>query len=138
MLILGGLNEGSWPQAAGNDPWFSRPMRKTLGLEQPERSIGLAAHDFAMLASSPRVLLTRALKADGAPTIPSRWLQRLAQLTGGLGLSDLLAEGQSYARLAAQLMDVPQGPRLPRPKPTPPVDVRPRRLPVTEIDTWLR
>ena len=29
------------------DPWFSRPMRETLGLEQPERGIGLAAHDFA-------------------------------------------------------------------------------------------
>ena len=138
LMVLGGLNEGSWPQSAGNDPWFSRPMRKTLGLEQPERGIGLSAHDFAMLAAAPCVLLTRALKADGAPTIPSRWLQRLAQLSRGLGLSDLLAEGQSYTRLAAQLMDVPQGPRLPRPKPTPPVDVRPHRLSVTEIETWLR
>jgi ATP-dependent helicase/nuclease subunit B len=113
-------------------------MRNMLGLEQPERSIGLSAHDFAMLAAGPRVLLTRALKADGAPTIPSRWLQRLAQLTRGLGAQDLLAEGQRYAELAAQLMDVPQGPRLPRPKPMPPVDTRPRRLSVTEIETWLR
>ena len=81
LTILGGLNEGTWPRRAGADPWFSRPMRATLGLEQPERSIGLAAHDFAMLAAGPRVLLTRALKADGAPTIASRWLQRLTQLT---------------------------------------------------------
>ncbi len=138
VLVLGGLNEGSWPRAAGNDPWFSRPMRKTLGLEQPERSIGLSAHDFAMLAAGPRVLLSRALKADGAPTIPSRWLQRLAQLTRGLGLDDLLAEGQGYVEFAGRLMDVPQGPRLPRPKPTPPVEARPRRLSVTEIETWLR
>jgi len=28
--------------------------------------------------------------------------------------------------------------RLPRPRPTPPVDTRPRRLSVTEIETWLR
>jgi len=138
LMVLGGLNEGSWPQAAGHDPWFSRPMRTKLGLEQPERAIGLSAHDFSMLAAGPRVLLTRAMKADGAPTIPSRWLQRLAQLTRGLGLSDLLADGQIYAELAAQLMDVPQGPRLPRPKPTPPVETRPRRLSVTEIETWLR
>ena len=67
LTILGGLNEGSWPGATSADPWFSRPMRATLGLEQPERSIGLAAHDFAVLAAGPCVLLTRSLKADGAP-----------------------------------------------------------------------
>jgi ATP-dependent helicase/nuclease subunit B len=137
-IVLGGLNEGSWPQSTGADPWFSRPMRATLGLEQPERSIGLSAHDFAMLAAGPDVLLTRALKADGAPTIASRWLQRLEQLTHGLGLEDELAPSCDYAGLAARMMDVPQGPRLPRPAPTPPVEDRPRRLSVTEIETWLR
>ena len=60
-------------------------MRARLGLEQPERAIGLSAHDFAMLAAGPRVVLTRALKAEGAPTVASRWLQRLQQLTRGLG-----------------------------------------------------
>jgi ATP-dependent helicase/nuclease subunit B len=89
LTVLGGLNEGTWPQGAGTDPWFSRPMRASLGLEQPERSIGLSAHDFAILASGPQVLLTRALKADGAPTIASRWLQRLEQLV--LGLDPMLA-----------------------------------------------
>ena len=139
LTVLGGLNEGTWPQAAGSDPWFSRPMRATLGLEQPERSIGLSAHDFAMLAAGPQVLLTRALKADGTPTIASRWLQRLTQLTGGLELEDALAPKLRLCpALAAQLMDVPQGPRLPRPAPTPPVETRPRRLSVTEIETWLR
>jgi len=138
LTVLGGLNEGAWPQAAGSDPWFSRPMRATLGLEQPERSIGLSAHDFAMLAAGPQVLLTRALKAEGAPTIASRWLQRLQQLTRGLGLEESLTPKTDYARLAARLMDVPQGPRPPRPAPTPPVESRPRRLSVTEIETWLR
>jgi ATP-dependent helicase/nuclease subunit B len=138
LTILGGLNEGAWPAGTRADPWFSRPMRATLGLEQPERAIGLAAHDFAMLAASPRVLLTRALKADGAPTIASRWLQRLEQLTRGLGLNDALKPACDYAQLAARLMDVPPAPRLPRPAPTPPVSSRPRKLSVTEIETWLR
>jgi ATP-dependent helicase/nuclease subunit B len=138
LIILGGLNEGSWPQGAQSDPWFSRPMRASLGLEQPERGIGLSAHDFAMLAAGPCVLLTRALKAEGAPTIASRWLQRLEQLTRGLQLHPALTSKLDYARLAARLMDVPQGPRLPRPAPTPPVETRPRKLSVTEIETWLR
>jgi len=132
------LNEGAWPRSAGADPWFSRPMRKTLGLEQPERGIGLSAHDFAMLAAGPCVLLTRALKVDGAPTTASRWLQRLEQLTRGLKLEAELATQPDYARLAAQMTEVPQGPRLPRPAPKPPVEVRPKRLSVTEIETWLR
>jgi ATP-dependent helicase/nuclease subunit B len=138
LTILGGLNEGSWPQGAGADPWFSRPMRASLGLEQPERSIGLSAHDFAMLAAGPSVLMTRALKADGAPTIASRWLQRLEQLTRGLGLEAALAPDCDYSRLAARMMDVPQAERLPRPAPRPPVALRPSRLSVTEIETWLR
>jgi ATP-dependent helicase/nuclease subunit B len=138
LIVLGGLNEGAWPQGAGADPWFSRPMRASLGLEQPERSIGLSAHDFAMLAAGPRVLLTRALKTEGTPTIASRWLQRLQQLTDGLGLEDALAPKLDYAGLAARLMDVPQSERLKRPAPTPPVEVRPRKLSVTEIETWLR
>ncbi len=138
LTILGGLNEGTWPQGAGTDPWFSRPMRATLGLEQPERSIGLSAHDFAMLAAGPDVLLTRSLKAEGTPTIASRWLQRLQQLTQGLDLKATLAPRQDYAALAALVLDIKQEERLKRPAPTPDVRLRPRRLSVTEIETWLR
>jgi ATP-dependent helicase/nuclease subunit B len=147
LTILGGLNEGSWPGATSADPWFSRPMRATLGLEQPERSIGLAAHDFAMLAAGPCVLLTRSLKADGTPTVASRWLQRLTQLLLGLDKSppeekpvieEILTPATDYAALAARLVDVPLGPRLERPAPRPPVEVRPKKLSVTEIETWLR
>jgi len=138
LTILGGLNEDAWPESPGADPWFSRPMRKELGLEQPERGIGLAAHDFAMLAAGPEVILTRALKAEGAPTVPSRWLQRLTQLTRGLKLEARLKPPMDMARLAARLMTAPPAPRLARPRPTPPVAARPRRLSVTEIETWLR
>ena len=138
LTILGGLNEGSWPASATADPWFSRPMRKSLGLEQPERGIGLSAHDFAMLAAGPCVLLTRALKADGAPTLPSRWLQRLEQLTHGLKLDAQLVPSHDYAQLAARMVEVPRTKPIARPAPRPPVAARPRRLSVTEIETWLR
>lgn len=138
LTILGGLNEGSWPASATADPWFSRPMRKSLGLEQPERGIGLSAHDFAMLAAGPCVLLTRALKADGAPTIASRWLQRLEQLTRGLKLDTELNPPCDYAQIAARMVEVPRTKPIARPAPKPPVAARPRRLSVTEIETWLR
>ncbi len=138
LVVLGGLNEGTWPQAAAADPWFSRPMREALGLEQPERAIGLAAHDFATLAAGPDVLLTRAMKQDGAPTIASRWLQRLTQLTGGLGLANRLAPAKDYIAVHARLEEPKPAPRMKRPAPAPPVEARPRALSVTEIETWLR
>jgi ATP-dependent helicase/nuclease subunit B len=135
LTILGGLNEGTWPAATSADPWFSRPMREKLGLEQPERSIGLAAHDFAMLAAGRDVLITRAAKVEGAPTIASRWLQRMLQLTAGLGLT--IAEGP-FARDARRLAHVQALEQARPPMPKPPTEARPRRLSVTEIETWLR
>jgi ATP-dependent helicase/nuclease subunit B len=141
VVVLGGLNEGTWPASVAADPWLSRPMRETLGLASPERAIGLAAHDFSMLAAGRRVFLTRALKADGAPTVASRWLQRLKQLTDGLDLEldrGAIDDKATYVGCAAAL-EVPDA-YVPenRPEPAPPVGMRPRTLSVTEIETWLR
>jgi ATP-dependent helicase/nuclease subunit B len=139
VTILGGLNEGAWPRAAATDPWLSRPMREKLGLEQPERAIGLSAHDFAALASGPHVVLTRAQKAEGSPTIPSRWLQRLKQLTHGLGIGGRLSTATRYENWARELSEPAMAAqRMTPPRPKPPIAQRPRKLSVTEIETWLR
>ena len=137
-LVLSGLNEGTWPRAAGADPWFSRPMRRAIGLEQPERSIGQAAHDFSMLAAGKRVVLTRALKSEGVPTVASRWLQRLQQLSNGLDLKTALTPARDYVSIAKSLGDPGQPQRMKRPAPAPPVEARPRELSVTDIETWVR
>ncbi len=90
------------------------------------------------LAAAPRVFLTRALKADGAPTVPSRWLQRLIQLTGGLKLDKQLHDDEHYAALARELNAPIRAARMKKPRPRPPVEARPRGLSVTEIEKWLR
>src|ERR1043165_2639276 len=77
LMILGGLNEGTWPGDPAVDPWLSRPMRTAFGLPAPERRIGQAAHDFAQAFAAPEVVLTRAQRVEGTPTVPSRWLLRL-------------------------------------------------------------
>jgi ATP-dependent helicase/nuclease subunit B len=138
LVVLGGLNEGSWPVHATDDPWFSRPIRRVLGLEQPERAIGLSAHDFVNLASGPRVVLTRALKAEGTPTVASRWIQRLEQLTKGLKIDDLLEPAPHYGKIAAALCEPGETRPAKPPCPCPPVAARPRKLSVTEIETWVR
>ena len=85
LVILGGLNEGSWPAFASPDPWLSRPMRRALGLQSPERLIGLSAHDFQQAACNQRVILSRALRDGDAPSVASRWLTRLENLLMGIG-----------------------------------------------------
>ena len=59
VLILAGMNEGSWPALAEIDPWLNRKMRKEAGLLSPERRIGLSAHDYQQSVCSSNVLITR-------------------------------------------------------------------------------
>jgi ATP-dependent helicase/nuclease subunit B len=73
-VVLGSLNEASWPPDARSDAWLSRPMRHSLGLDLPERRISLSAHDFAQLVGAREVIMSRATKAEGAPTVASRFL----------------------------------------------------------------
>ncbi|EME68130.1 hypothetical protein H261_20043 [Paramagnetospirillum caucaseum] len=137
LLILGGLNEGTWPAPPEADPWMSRPMRAAFGLAPPERRIGLAAHDFAQGFAAPRVVLSRSLRVDGTPTVPSRWLMRLDAVMKGCGL-DFAEDGGQWLDWHA-LLDRPGSWKRPEiPAPAPPVAARPRRLSVTEIETWMR
>jgi ATP-dependent helicase/nuclease subunit B len=139
VLILSGLNEGTWPDAGDPGPWLSRPMRASLGLPPPERRIGLATHDFSQAVAAPRVYLTRSSKIEGAPSVPSRWLLRLEALLKGLGLADHLAQGAAPWLAWARSLDRPEEVRpLEAPAPRPPLAARPRRLPVTAIETWRR
>lgn len=142
-VILAGLNEGVWPAGLGADPWLSRGMRIAAELGAPERRYGLAAHDFAQLAAAPDVILTRAGKADGAPTVASRWVWRLKTLASGAlgeaGSEAALAPKTDYLALARVLDETGRAPvPAPRPAPSPPVAERPRKLSITEIRTWVR
>jgi ATP-dependent helicase/nuclease subunit B len=137
-VVLGGLVEGVWPPETRNDAWLSRPMRRTLGLDLPERRISLSAHDFAQLLGMKDVVLTHAAKLAGAPTVPSRFLQRLAAVVGEPRWKDLLARGQRYLDLAASLDRPARVAPARRPEPKPPREARPVALSVTEIEHWLR
>ncbi len=138
LLVLGGLNEATWPPETRSDPWLSRPMRAKLGLDPPERRIGLSAHDFAQSLGAPEIVLTRAAKLAGAPTVTSRFVQRIAALAGKERWKEVLARGNRTLDLARAL-DAPASVKAAeRPAPTPPVAARPSRLSVTAIEDWLR
>lgn len=146
LVILGGLNDGTWPQLPPPDPWLNRQMRLRAGLLLPERGIGLSAHDFQQSIAAPEVVLTRATRTDEAECIPSRWLNRLLNLMAGLparngpqALAAMRARGGDWLALARAL-DQPEAAvaRSPRPSPCPPVSDRPRELSVTRIEALIR
>ena len=139
LVILGGLTEGVWPADVSFEPWLSRPMRAALGLSSPERQVGLAAHDFAQLAASPEVVLSRADKVEGKPAVPSRWWLRLENLLKGSGLPTVEDLTLSHAHWARKL-DVPENgaQAVEPPAPKPPIEARPRKLSVTQVQNWLR
>ncbi|MDX2222001.1 MAG: double-strand break repair protein AddB [Rhodospirillaceae bacterium] len=142
-IVLGGLNEGTWPAKPAPDPWMSRPMRKDFGLPSPERRIGLAAHDIAQALCAPQVVLTRAAKVDGTPTVPSRWLMRLEQAVAATGLGPTwnAARAQASSRWlgwSEALVRVDAAAPMPAPAPRPPVAARPRRMSVTRVEEWRR
>jgi ATP-dependent helicase/nuclease subunit B len=147
VMILGGLNEGTWPPELAADPWMSRPMRADFGLAQPERRTGLSAHDFTQALGASEVYLTRSLRVEGSPTVPARWLTRLEFAAQALGLEpeQMAARGDKWLAWHRGLALVPpEGTQVStiadraRPRPTPPVAARPRTLSVTEIETWMR
>ena len=138
LVLLGGLNEASWPAGAEADAWLSRPMAARLGLAAPERRIGLAAHDFAQAACAKEVILTRAAKVEGTPTVPSRWLLRLEQVLQATGLALDRNTPEALRGWCAQMDDA--GPPRPveAPECRPPVAARPRQMSVTQVETWIR
>jgi ATP-dependent helicase/nuclease subunit B len=137
-VVLGGLVEGTWPPESRADGWLSRPMRLDLGLDLPERRVGLTAHDFTQLAGAEEVVLSHAAKLAGTPTVPSRFIQRLAAVAGKERWKAALASGESYLSWARALDRTAQVEAAPQPAPKPPPQARPKGLSVTDIEDWLR
>jgi ATP-dependent helicase/nuclease subunit B len=137
-VIIGGLVEGVWPPTPRVDPWLSRPMRHELGLDLPERRIGLSAHDFAQLLGTGDVILSHAAKVGGAPSVASRFLHRLEAVAGEERWKAAKAAGEKYVRFADAIDQPAKIEPIPQPEPRPPRETRPQKLSVTAIEDWLR
>ena len=138
ILILGGLNETKWPSQPDPGPWLNRPMRDVFGLQQPEREIGVAAHDFTQGLCYAKVYLTWSKRVDAAPLIPSRWILRLKAVLQAAGLSSQDLVDQSWVAWAKEIDEPLHLQPIEKPKPTPPVKARPTRISVTEVEKLIR
>jgi len=128
LMVLGGMNEGTWPALPGPDPWLPPQVRKVLGLPGMEFRTGLASHDFMSALGAPRVLLTRSRHDSRSPTIASRLWLRLQAMTGGM------TRDQRLERLAQAIDASSEVKPVSRPAPRPPLEARPKRIAVTDLD----
>ncbi|WP_439532975.1 double-strand break repair protein AddB [Polymorphobacter sp.] len=136
LMILAGLNEGSWPAPLSPDPWLAPAIRARLGLPGQARAIGTAAADFIRALGAPQVLVSRARRDAGGPMLPSRFMARLDAHVARFSDAGLIRETR-LVRIARGL-DAEQPPRpSARPAPCPPPELRPRSLSVTEVDTLI-
>lgn len=130
LLVLGGMNEGTWPALPAPDPWLAPRVRAELGLPGPDRRIGLAAHDFVTALGAPQVLITRSRRDAKGPALASRFWLRLEAMAG-----DVIERAEDLVAWTRAL-DAPAGPPQPasRPAPMPPAALRPKAISVTEVD----
>lgn len=128
LMVLAGLNETVWPQLPSPDPWLAPAVRRALNLPSLERRIGLSAHDLASAMGAKEVLLSRAKRDARSPTIASRFWLRLETLANGFDVPKLRYD------LLARHLDFASGKRAERPRPSPPVADRPRKISVTDVD----
>ncbi len=137
-VLLGGLDEKVWPPAVDTDAFLNRPMRAALGLSAPERRIGQTAHDFLAALGAPEAVLSRARKRGGEPTVASRLLQRVGAAGGADAIQAAERRGEVYLAFARALDRPETIAPTKRPEPRPPVELRPRSLSVTRIETLRR
>ncbi len=132
------MNEGSWPSQTKNNPFLSRVMKTEVGLEPPERQIGQVAHDFQMACGTRKLIFSRSLRQGSAPTVASRWLQRLMALGGPVLEDEMRKRGQIYRRYADLIDQGENQAPAQRPAPRPRAELQPRAFSFSEVGRFRR
>jgi ATP-dependent helicase/nuclease subunit B len=129
LMILGGLNEGTWPGQPAPDPWLAPRIRAELGLPGLERRVGVSAHDLAGALGAPQALITRARRDASQPAIASRFWLRLQALAG-----ERFERARALERWTRALDRPDTHEPADQPAPSPPAILRPKRIAVTDVD----
>ena len=139
MVVLGGLNEGTWPAQTRLDPLLvaadarGAVARSAGAADRPCRArFRAGARPAGGVADARRPPGRRAARRVALAAAADRLCRR------GLAADDAEARRGS-PRLGARDSTRPAASDLPkRPRPSPPVELRPKQLSVTRIETLIR
>ncbi len=138
-LIIGGLNEKNWPEHPEIDPWLSADSYANLGLPSKKVKIGQSARDLMLLLQNKNILLTRSVNQNNSPQVASRWITKIEIWTQNIGILDQIKPQKHYLKDWVKSLYAPIGFITPtRPKPRPPVELRPTHLSVTQVEQLMR
>ncbi len=133
-VILARMDDHHWPGHAPANPWLNQAAQQAIGLPSHAEHISLMAHDLLLLGSAPEVFCTYARRDSSGPTTRSRFLERLVTLLASHGVDEAAIAAPSLLDWANRQYAcdtlAPEPPIAPRP----PADLRPRRLPASQID----
>lgn len=132
LVIISNLNDGEFPPHIPYDPWMSMDMRKNFGLPEKEEMIGNYAYDFSQFLCNKEVILTRSLKNDGTPTTKSKYLLRLETFL--LCQKQQIKQNDIWKKVYDEYNKVNDFIQISNPKPTPPLNKRPKKLYATQIE----
>ncbi|MCX7337767.1 MAG: PD-(D/E)XK nuclease family protein [Alphaproteobacteria bacterium] len=138
VIILGGLNENSWPPALDMDPWLNSAQRKYLGLSTPEQRLQRSKYEFCSGFYAPHLFLTRSQTDNGSGALPSRWWLHLGAVEKKN--PHLFQDKKNIPwKLWAQNLERTSPPiKIDPPQPRPPVNARPRKFSATEVERLMR
>ena len=135
--LIAGLDEKVWPPAVETDAFLNRPMRAELGLSAPERRVGQTAHDFVAALGAREAISAGRGSAPASRPSPRAFCSGSAR-RAAQRRSRRPGRGDAYLRYARALDKPDKVSPIGRPAPTPPVELRPRALSVTRIETLRR
>jgi ATP-dependent helicase/nuclease subunit B len=137
LVICGGLNEGVWPARGGVDALLAPPVMRALGVPGSDFRTGLSAHDLAGALGAPEVVLSRSVRDESGPAIPSRFLLRIQALLYDSRRNHDLSDRHREVRaieLARALNRAGEARRYPRPEPMPTPEQRRVDISATALD----
>lgn len=134
-LILGSLNEGTWPDLPAVNPWLNRRLMEALDLPNPDVRIGIALQDFVHCLLKKEVLLTRSKRDFEGINRPSRILIYLKSFLESKGLT--LPSSSLEPLLKHLETSFPLKESTP-PKPSPALQSRPHTFSVSEVEMWIK
>lgn len=138
VVIAGSLNEGVWPKTNDADPFMSRAMKESFGLEGPEKQISQTADDLCAILNAKEVYLTRAVRVDGVPTTKSKYWLRIETVVKALGLDIKDVENKFYINLAHKIDRTEERVKITPVCPRPPVKARPRKFSASTLKKWMQ
>jgi len=129
LVIVPMFNEDSWPRKNKKDQFTNEEIRGLLGMESKEAEIAKSAHDLYCLLGSKQIIFTRSKKLQGSTTIESRYLMRMKTIFGDLKCKTPYLE---WAKIK------PESVFQPKVDVIPPLEARPQRISVTDIQKLIQ